>query len=92
MKNPEIGTFNTEPTEQPPVDLREVLSRLARLNHELGWGLEEDAIEDLKGADDNDLLGNLATLALEHGIDPDDFFYVLGIEMERAVENEADTE
>ncbi len=86
MKNPEIGHFNTEPTsEQPLLSRNDILLRLARLNRELGWGLEEDVISDLEGDnpdDDNDFLGNLASLAYEHDIDHEEFFQLLGVEME----------
>lgn len=83
MNNPEIGHFNTEPTsEQPPLDRREIFQRLARISRELGWGLDESVIEDLWGADDNDLLGNLTSLAYEYGMDPDELFAAPGIEME----------
>ena len=87
MKSPEVGGFNTEPSlELSPLDRRGVLSRLARLNQELGWGFEEDVMNDLEGdnpEDDNVFLGNLATLAMLYNIsDPEEFFRLLGIELE----------
>lgn len=87
MKSPEVGGFNTEPSsELPPLDRRGVIAKLARLSQELGWGLEEDVLNDLEGdnpEDDNVFLGNLATLAMLHDIsNPEEFFQLLGIELE----------
>jgi hypothetical protein len=93
MNSSEKEKFGIESTpEQPPLDRREIFSRLALMDQKLEWELDESVIEDLQGADDNDLLGNLMTFALEHDIDPDEFFQLLGIDTTQAVENDVDTE
>lgn len=44
--------------------------------------LESDDLEDLIGADENEFLGNLATLATMHDIDHEDVFRILDIDAE----------
>lgn len=74
--------------EQPPLSKGLILDRLFAQAEALGIDIDEDDLPDLVGEDDNDFLGNLTSLALESGIDPDELFYRLGI----AVESEGETE
>jgi len=67
---------------QPMLDRGMVLDRLFELREELGIDIEEADLADLMGEDDNDFMGNLTTLALEHGIDHEDMFDRLGISTE----------
>lgn len=49
-------------------------------------------VEGLLGQDDNDFLGNLATIALMHEIDHEDLFERLEIPLEHTVESNEETE
>lgn len=64
---------------QPALDKALVLDRLFLLRDEIGLDVEEEDLKYLLGEDDNDFLSNLASLALEHGIDHDEMFEQLGI-------------
>ena len=67
---------------QPALDQRAILDKLFELREEIGLDVEEGDLRDLMGEDDNDFLGNLATLALEHGVDHEEMFELLGISTE----------
>jgi hypothetical protein len=54
--------------------------------------LEEVDAAGLIGQDDNDFIGNLATFALMHDLDHEEFFGMLGIEMPTGVEIGNETE
>lgn len=79
---------------EPALDYRAIFDRLARLNHELDWGLDESIIEDLGGIDDGDLLGNLVGFVYQYDIDidPDEFLRLLGIDLEQGVEDRSEME
>lgn len=67
---------------QPALDQGAILDKLFELREEIGLDVEEGDLRDLMGEDDNDFLGNLATLALEHGVDHEEMFELLGISTE----------
>lgn len=71
-----------EVSAEQPLDKNTILDRLFELAGELGIDIEEVDVEFLLGEDDNDFLGNLTSLALENGIDPEELFERLGIELE----------
>lgn len=74
--------------EQPPLSKGLILDRLFSQAEALGVDIEERDLPGLVGEDDNDFLGNLTSLALENGLDPDELFYRLGV----AVEPDDETE
>lgn len=82
-----IPSIEQEP-DQPPLSKGLILDRLFVQREALGIDIEEREVRELIGEDDNDFLGNLTTLALENGIDPDELFYRLGV----VVESDGETE
>lgn len=74
--------------DEPTLDKEAILNRLFEHAEELGIEIAEDDVEYLLGVDDNDFLGNLVTLALEYGVDPDELFDQLGIAVESSEETE----
>ena len=79
-------TPEEERSHEPALDQRAIFDRLARLSDERSWELDESILE-LRGGDDNDLLGNLVTFALDHEMNPDELFQLLGIDLEQGVED-----
>jgi hypothetical protein len=63
----------------PSLDKAAVLDTLFEKAEELGVDIAEEDLEGLLGEDDNDFLGNIATLALMNGLDIEAFFEQLGI-------------
>lgn len=72
----------SEYESQPALDQGAILDKLFELRDEIGIDIEGEDLRDLMGEDDNDFLGNLATLALEHGVDHEEMFELLGIPTE----------
>lgn len=68
---------------EKPLDKGAILDRLFALADEFGISVEDTDVEYLLGQDDNDFLGNLLSLALESGVDGDELFERLGIELEQ---------
>lgn len=66
-----------------PLDKGRILDLLFELAGDLGIDIEEADVADLLGGDDNDFLGNLASLALMNGVDEEGLFELLGIELEQ---------
>ena len=83
----EIFSRTPEFESEPALDKGAVLDKLFELRDELGIDISEEDLEALLGEDDNDFLGNLATLALMHGQDHEEFFDRLGIPVELRPEN-----
>lgn len=54
--------------------------RLTELDQ--GFDIAPGDIEDLLGADENDFLGNLATFAIMHDVDPETLFELLDVPAE----------
>lgn len=73
---------SSEHESQPELDRGAILDKLFELRDEIGVDIEEGDLADLLGEDDNDFLGNLATFALEHGVDHEEMFELLGIPTE----------
>lgn len=64
---------------QPELDKERILDTLFYLRDRYELDLEKEDQQDLLGEDDKDFLSNLATLALMHDIDYEDFFIELGV-------------
>lgn len=91
--NNERPDFSKEhEAEQPLLNKEAILNTLFAKASELGMDVDEADVEGWLGEDDNDFLGNLATLALMHNIDREEFFETLGIPIELPVEVEGETE
>ena len=78
--------------ELPTIYKEVILNNLLGKAEGLGIDVDELGLEDLLGGDDNDFIGNLVTLALERGIDHEEFLTMLGVPLERAIASEDDQE
>lgn len=83
----EIFSRSPEFESEPTLDKAAILDKLFELRDEYNLDIYEEDLEALLGEDNNDFLGNLATLALMHGIDHEEFFDRLGIPVELRPEN-----
>ncbi len=68
-----------EEDSQPELNLERILDTLFHVKDRYGIDLEEEDLREMLGEDDNDFLGNLATLATMYDIDYEDFFIEIGV-------------